>query len=580
MKMFKTHVAALCLTLAVFATPAMAQFESQSQDALIDWPVKLDPELPVSQIVNAFDDRLAGLWFQALNQPDSRTRFEAAHAIAKAADKGMQGLEIMTTRLASLVESQKELYLTRLAAAKALIAMDEKAQASVLWQANTPARFDIVLLTDPALARWQYAPAIQGWRKRLTDGSLPLSVRISAAKALGVARDYESADALAKIAQDSAVPVSLRMEAARAYGSFAGELKNTKQLSLPAKANFTDKLVAVNLLEAHQGDAANRQMAKLAADAEPVIAALAGQWLLESSPASLDALLEKYSKSDDIKLREIAIKRYAQQADAKSPSALAAFFSDQDPSLRVLARDQVIALAAKPELRQPAADALLKAMATSAENVQEQAALGVGAVDVKEAWPRLLELLESKNPRVTLAAAASLRKLQVADTLEPALVYVQSHISIKTPYDQNPVAAQLIQLFGLTKYQPAEATLLKLVPKNSGPSAQRVAAIWTLGKLHEGTPDVKLIRDLVRRANDGAGMEPEDQNVREQAVIAIGRMKDNRSLKTFLRWIDSKDDGSLATAARWAVGNTTGQRPPEPPASPSMVTGWFLEPSN
>lgn len=563
--------------LALFgASGVSAQWNAPPQDKLIDSPMHLEPLLPVAKQYKSFDPRLTGLWFQALNQADSRTRFETAAAIASAASQGMTGLDIMSARLASLVESQDEQYMTRQASAKALIALDAREHASVLWAANVPMSREMVLLTDPALARWQYEPAVEGWRKRLMDQSISLVVRMSATRSLGQAKDKPSQTKLMAVALDQNEPDTLRLQAARTFASFVTSPGSAQGVTLPQNAGLIDKLVVATLLGGYEGSEANRLLARLAREGEPAVAIVAAQRLLKTQPAAIDSLLEKYSQSGDAKLRLVVIDRLTQRQDAASIKALAVFLSDQDPQLRVMARDSLIALTSVSQ--EAVTTALLNELESGSVLAQLQAALAAGAIDLKNAAPRLLALIESENADLSLAAAVSLRKLQVNETLAPALAYVQKNMSIKTPADRVAVSTQLVQMFGLMAYEPAAETLAKLVPKNSGAATLRAASIWALGKLHEGKPDVQLTRDLTRRANDGAGMEPEDFGVREQAVIAIGRMKDKRSIKFFQGLINNEQDASLAPASRWAIGNVTGQRPAEPEPTAANVTGWFLQP--
>lgn len=204
--------------------------------------------------------------------------------------------------------------------------------------------------------------------------------------------------------------------------------------------------------------------------------------------------------------------------------------------------------------------------------------MAAGAVDLKPTADRLLALLENPSTPVTVAAATSLRKLQLASTLAPALAYVEANLQSDIPVDRHNATSQLIQLMGLMKYAPAEPVLRKIIPKDSARSMDRQAAFWTLGLLHEGKPDRTLIRQFAKRANDGMGMNPEDGQVRVMAVVAIGYMKDKASLGTMNRWINNQEDNTLAIASRWAVGQITGQRPPEPVPAAYKVTGWFLEP--
>jgi HEAT repeat protein len=296
------------------------------------------------------------------------------------------------------------------------------------------------------------------------------------------------------------------------------------------------------------------------------------------SPKSLDPLLSRLGEAADAGIRKIVINRLADQGAEHTAADVARFLSDENPSLRVLARTRLMAMAGQPESREQATAAITQVLAGQDPLSLEQAALAAGAVNLKSAAGRLLQLLDDPHTPVAVAAATSLRKLQLPDTLGPALAYVTANVDKKIPSPRHDATSQLIQLMGILKYAPAEPVLLKLIPKDSGMSMDRQAAIWTLGLLHEGQPDASLVRQLTSRAKDGQGMNPEDGQVRIMSVVAIGLMKNKGSLGQLQNWIHDEMDTTLAPAARWAVGQITGERPPEPDPVASRVTGWFLEP--
>ena len=101
----------------------------------------------------------------------------------------------------------------------------------------------------------------------------------------------------------------------------------------------------------------------------------------------------------------------------------------------------------------------------------------------------------------------------------------------------------------------------------------RAAAIWTLGILHAGRPDLELARQLLGRLTDDNQVNPEYPLVKDMAAISLGRMKAEAVLDT-LRTLDQAGN----PYCRWAVEQITGETLPPCPAVEARQVGWFLEP--
>lgn len=580
----------LCV-LAMTSPLVHAQDElTESKDPLIDWPMNTQPEIPTLQTVDSFDPEIARIWFEALNRPDALTRFEAAKAIAKAATMNMPDLVMMEERLASILTDNNEELLTRYAAAQALVAMNAKRQAEAFIKAQASLGLEMILITDPALAKWQDQSAITIWLKRLADPSADVTIRQSAARSIQQAKQVTLAVTLSDLALKEQAPIALRLTAAKAYRDLLANAEQpaTKDLALNAdlhkltasKAPVIDQLMAAYLLSGSRSQAAVELLVKLASNTDithsPAVL-IAAERLLQMSPQSLDPLLTTLGKSADFGIRSLVIRRFAQQGTSHSAADIAPFLGDEHPAVRVLARDKIIELAKQPAIREETLKVLTHELAGEDPLVLEQATLAAGAVGLKTAADRLVVLLESEHIPVAVGAAVSLRKLLVPSTFAPALAYAEANIKSSIPFDRRVETAQLIQMMGLAKYEPAKTVLRKFIPKGSGASIDRQAAIWSLGLLYEGQPDGGLVGQLAARANDGQGMNPEDGRVRIKAVVAIGLMKDQGALGQLRKWEADKQDTSLSPASRWAIGQITGHRPPEPPPEPVQASGFFLE---
>src|SRR5699024_7729230 len=129
-------------------------------------------------------------------------------------------------------------------------------------------------------------------------------------------------------------------------------------------------------------------------------------------------------------------------------------------------------------------------------------------------------------------AATALRRFHLPDTM-PALLKRAKKLTQMAPSAKKKKAkwigyetTQLLQAFGLAGYQPADGLCRKYIPKSAPFTIPaRAAAIWTLGKLHEGKLDKKLAGQLTSRLLDNNMMNPEAPPVKRFSAIALGRMK-------------------------------------------------------
>lgn len=556
---------------------AWAQAPVTENSLGIDWPLQDDPKLVTVSPVPSFHPRLASLWMQALNQPDSQTRYEAAAAIAEARSQGMEGLEMTIHRLGQIAGSDHEHPMARQAALKALIALNAEEQAQVLMQAAKDLGPEVILLTDPALARWKHAPAIGAWEKRLEDPQASITLRRSAAHSLAEAQAKAAAPALAQVAQNTQAALALRLDAARAYARLA-EGTAAPKVKSAADARGIDALVAVYLLLPHTGEVAVKQLVAYAGHSDPAIATIAAEKLLASQPALLDALVGRYVSSGDARLRAIAIERMLQRRQTTDIQTLDKLLADVNPQVGRAARAAMVSLARDASLKEAVTSALAQTMNGGNAAAVAHAALAAGELDLDQLADTLVKLLDHKDESVGLAAATALRKLQVESTLQPVMAQVDAHIAKGVQAPQSEEAAQLIMLLGLMKHQPAREMLVKLVRKNAGPSISRQAAIWSLGKMLQGQTDNKLAGQLASRVNDVDSMNPEDDFVRLQAIIALGRLKARNRL-AMLQTLSDESGGTIhGAAARWAIGQITGQTPPDPQPGENRLNDWFLVP--
>jgi len=230
---------------------------------------------------------------------------------------------------------------------------------------------------------------------------------------------------------------------------------------------------------------------------------------------------------------------------------------------------------------------------------EEQAAILLGQLGHKPAAARLVELLPAERPEVFIAAAWSLRKLAVADTL-PQIMEYASHRYEQLVTSSNTVAhraelgsqlSQLMQFVGQARYQPADAFLRRLLPRVMSNGSQspvsgetRAAVAWALGFLHEKKSDDDVALALEMRLLDymgGAGAQGSDHLiVRRMAAISLGRMKARSALGSLDRFGPSREPSldPLNNACIWAISQITGEPLAKPGVVEYPVEGWFINP--
>jgi hypothetical protein len=304
---------------------------------------------------------------------------------------------------------------------------------------------------------------------------------------------------------------------------------------------------------------------------------------LASSLANPDALVRL--RAIETLFREVTVDRIRLLADR---------LEDEYPDVRVKARQYLVNLAAKPDLRDTVIQEGSRILAGKNWRGLEQAEILLVLLRHQPAAPRLIELLTFERPEVFVAAGWGLRCLDVPGTLPAVLTHFRSFRGLS---DRNATTAildqmpplivdqqfcHLAQFMGQRRYQPAEATLRLFVPRVPRAALvgqeTRAAAIWTLGFILEGKVDPGLARQLEERLSDiPKGLDPgEDPRVRQMSAITLARMKSNDSLKTLKRFQATEKPvmNLVAHACSWAIQQLTGEKPP-PLGSVEFPAGTF-----
>jgi HEAT repeat protein len=547
-----------------------------------------NPDLPVPREEWIFPEGAKKLWLRALEQPEVDLKCRAADAIALARTRGVKGFEPAIKPLLGALDEPDQHPSVRLAAARALIALEARGSAPSLFQharTGTSAFRDLV---EPALAWWDYQPARAEWLKRLRDPATRQRSLVLAIHCLAAVREEQAADRLREMTLSARLPGPIRLEAARALASLRKDGLETDAQRLAADAGprgIVARLVAATMLSQHQSKQAIELLQRLARDDEPAVAAIACARLLAIDPEQLVPALEQVLASSDPKIRAFGVEVLFRLPSKEHIRLLGDQLDDTHPAVRGKARSSLHALAGKKEFRTQVIAEGARMLGTEHWRGLEQATILLSLLEHKPAAGRLLKLLRFKRPEVYVAAAWGLRKLAVADTLPEVRQFVkaafQKGINMEMPDHQ---LSQLIQLLGNQKYAPAAEVLQQFVPRPGMPGREgpesRAAAIWALGMIHA----VKVLPDLAtaleERLNDSSSSPPEDDRVRWACAITLGRLKVKEVLPSLRKFCPDQEPSSnaVSNACGWAIEQLTGKKMAAPKTIRKVERDWFLTP--
>jgi HEAT repeat protein len=585
----------LLISLSACLLVCMSPCLSRSRaDDVIDSPMYKDPDLPVSKMVMVFRGEALDLWLEALKRPDADTRCRAVDAIAVAKRRGVKELGNAVAPLRAALDQPDQFPAVRLAIAKTLIELDAKETAASLFEQSRAGNSDLRELIEPALARWDYQPARALWLERLNAPSVLHRNLVLAIRGLGAVREEQATERLRELVLAQHTPASIRVEAARALGLLrdAGLEKDAERLAADAQPRaLVARLAAAWLLRRHKSPAAIEILQRLVKDPEPAVAAIAVGWLFDLDVDLLVPAVQYLVAASDPTLRSFGVDVLFQRPTAKHLSLLADRLDDYHMHVREKTRGRLHELATNKALREAVIAEASRVLGARQWRGLEQATVLLAQLDHKPAAPRFVTLLSFDRPEVYVAAAWGLRKLAVKETLPDVAKHVDKTwkqfagrwdpMRIRVDWVEHQLS-QLNQFMGQQKYRPADALLRQFIPKRMDGllGEARAAAVWSLGLIHEGEGDAGLATALEARLLDTAGPPPEDARVRRMSALTLGRLHAKSALPTFRKFCPTLVLGQdpIYNSCVWAINQITGEPIIPPPTGQMVRRDWFLIP--
>ena len=557
------------------------------------WPQDITIEFlpPKKMIIPAYQK----LWREALRHSETDLRQELISVLEQLHRDGIDQTDFAPEVRALINDDVHPT--VKIAAASLLVELNDEASAKLLFRMIKPGRIEFSQIVEPALARWNYQPAISLWNKRLMEKQVRRTHLILAIECLEIVNDTSVVNRLLEIALDPNSQSSFRFPAARAVGKIGHEGLDELAIELAKRKSSNsviNRLCSIALLANQQSEPAIGLLQELMLDDVGAVAGAAWHRVLEIDSELAVPYAKECLSSDDPHVRKSAIDALHQQPSLKRIDLIGGMLSDRHPDVRTRARESLRQLANQSSKF----DDRVRAAGMAAVNVSppnyrgiEQGLILLAALDHQAVASRATELLGHDHPKVFVTAAWTLRMLKLEDTLDQLLVHAEETSEMvfkQTRNEDESISmdhldqiAHLFDLFGETDFRKSEALMRKFVPKKTelGINA-RPAAITALGKFHYDDPKSELVPQFVKRMNDQEGDNPDISEVWATCAIALGRMKATSTLNELRQYYGGEPpvDG-LNYAAAWSIREMTGEEIPPTVARILKTTGFNLEPS-
>lgn len=414
----------------------------------------------------------------------------------------------------------------------------------------------------PSVEQWlidqKQSLAVELWKSRLVDGKtseLELGLALDGLAALGI---KDSAGDIAKLILSESLAPPLVLQACRALGV----LTEANQVELARKlwkSRYpTHDLLAALVIVNHTDDQAKQLMTELLKSNFQPAKRLAFKWHISHVPSEVQTLALGFRREPDSGLRRMAIDQLVAIDNVESLAALGEYLSDDNANNRMATRDGL----AKPEkgtaFPSQLAEIINGALAMDFGPGSEQAVELAVKIKARQFVPKLVQLLDHSMLEVRVRAAWGLVALELerAEDIEAihqrCLAFTErvKGEDAKIGVDETTLLAYLIESLGKAKHEPALPMLRKYIPKNEMPHVPRASAIWSIGRILEGSQDAQLARELAARMLDN-GPEGELLPVRFTSALALGYLRNPDSVQALGR-TGERPPTAMGLAAEWS----------------------------
>lgn len=413
----------------------------------------------------------------------------------------------------------------------AVAKLGQPTQAELLWKIREK-KSDLALQIEEVLVVWKSPLPLSTWRKRLESLSgdwQAISVALQGIEAL---QDKDSIAILTEFVAKPNLPLPIKIVGSRVLGG----LKTSGLESLARdflSSSFPSKeLMAAQLIAEHASEEALAVQQLLVNSNEPAAVRVAYDAISRFHPDQADEMSHSLLEHKEFTVRELAVANLAKKPVEKNLRRLTDAFRDSNVGVRDQARELLAKLAGASEIK-PIVDALIDEHISGANVLAiEQSLILAVQLDRKDLCTRFLELLNHESEIIRIRAAWGLQEIATAeDVILKVLEFVkrlteQLKAGKGVSISERQQLAYLLHVFGTNNYKPAESLLREYVPEQEQkmtPHA-RASAIWSLGKILQGSKDAALSGQLQERFFDQGPPAAEMENVRYACAITLARL--------------------------------------------------------
>jgi hypothetical protein len=438
--------------------------------------------------------------------------------------------------------------------------LGETAQADLLWGIAQD-HSDLALQIEEILIGWKNSLPLETWRSRIADLDGDWQAISLAIQGVDALRDAESIPILTQLLAKPNLPLPIKIASSRVLGGLKTSGLESVARSFYSSRFASKDLIASQLLAEHNSpDALGLQLELVKSD-QPAAARIAYASISKFHPQQADQLAPSMLNHKEFTLREQSVVNLDKNPVEANLLHLGSVLRDTHVGLRDNARESLFKHAAAPELRSIVDSIIDERISGENDLAIEQALILAVQLDRKDLCSRFLTLLNHENEIVRIRAAWGLQEIATAEEVIVQVLDVVTRLTEQLKAGKGVSASERLQLayllhvFGANNYRPAEPVLREYVPElaqKMTPHA-RASAIWSLGKILQGSQDVALSAQLQERFFDQGPPDAEMENVRYACAITMARL-------------GALEDPAVLTSA----GGT-------PPYKMGLAVAWVIE---
>lgn len=228
-------------------------------------------------------------------------------------------------------------------------------------------------------------------------------------------------------------------------------------------------------------------------------------------------------KSDVWFHRQQAVQAVERLGGETAIKILINVLNDENENVRCQAITALVKLKSRQSI-----DAIIKSLSDSSPRVREEASFALGILGAEEAIPHLIKALEDSVMRVSYAATRSLHKIGGSKIIKPMC---------KVLFDSaDTVKIRIVEALGVIEPATDEDkkvlmnTLYKALDEPN-----KLVVIWSAFSLVKQGAE-EQVHIIIKE------VENPDKMIRFNAVTALGKLKDTRSLDALRRALDKELD--------------------------------------